>query len=122
MRATVLDLMSSSVPPSVAFPVTGGAERNQIRHHIATEPAPGLHVMDTRLRTIAYSFGSSLSRGRFWRRRVEFEALSMGDLWLSFSQAGTGKKIGTNHLQAVAPGFVGSEHQAGSLKCFFDHE
>jgi hypothetical protein len=38
--------MSSPLPPSVAFPVTVGAERNQVRHHIATQLAPSFHVMD----------------------------------------------------------------------------
>lgn len=38
--------MSSPVPPSVAFPVTVGAERDQIRHHIVTKLAPRFHVMD----------------------------------------------------------------------------
>jgi len=38
--------MSSPAPPSVAFPVTVGAECNQIRHNIVTEPASGFHVMD----------------------------------------------------------------------------
>jgi hypothetical protein len=32
--------------PSVTLAVTTDAKRNQVVHHIATEPAPGLHVMD----------------------------------------------------------------------------
>jgi hypothetical protein len=30
----------------VTFAVTTAAECNQVVHHIATEPAPGVHVMD----------------------------------------------------------------------------
>ena len=32
--------------PPVTFAVTTNAKRNQVAHHIATEPAPGFHVMD----------------------------------------------------------------------------
>ncbi len=32
--------------PSVTFAVTTDAKRNQVVHHIITEPAPGFHVMD----------------------------------------------------------------------------
>src|SRR5882762_8018785 len=32
--------------PSVTFPMTPDAKRNQVVHHIITEPAPGVHVMD----------------------------------------------------------------------------
>jgi hypothetical protein len=40
--------------------MTTYARRNTVVNHIATELAP--------VRTIAYSFGSSLSRGGFWPR------------------------------------------------------
>jgi hypothetical protein len=36
----------SLLGPSVTFAVTTDAKRNQVVHHIATEPAPGFHVMD----------------------------------------------------------------------------
>jgi len=32
--------------PSVTFVVTTDAERNQVVHHVTTEPAPGFHVID----------------------------------------------------------------------------
>ena len=32
--------------PSMTFPVTTDAKRNQVMHHIATELAPAFHVMD----------------------------------------------------------------------------
>ncbi len=35
-----------STVPSVTLAVTTGAKRYQVVHHIVTEPAPGVHVMD----------------------------------------------------------------------------
>jgi hypothetical protein len=32
--------------PSVTFAVTTNTKRNQVAHHIATEPAPGFHMMN----------------------------------------------------------------------------
>ena len=33
----------------MAFPVTVGAECNQVRHHIATQLTPAFHVMDVQV-------------------------------------------------------------------------
>ena len=68
---------------------------------------------------MAYSFGSSLSRGRFWRR-CEFSELRISNLWLSLGQICPRQKISTNHFQAVTPGPIVSEHQASSLEGFLD--
>ena len=31
------------------------------------------------------------------------------------------EEVGAHHFQAVTPGLIGSEHQAGSLKGFFNY-
>ena len=70
----------------------------------------------TRFLIISYSPLASLSLGCFWRSDAEIGLFCIANLRLSFSEICAGEKISTDHLQAVAPGLIGSEHQPNGFK------
>src|SRR6266478_3256794 len=74
----------------------------------------------TRVLTIAYFFGSSFSRGRFWRRRVEFIELCINK---PLAEARSGWPPPENQRKSsLAAGNSGSRFGGSGYRCTKQNE
>jgi hypothetical protein len=112
------------MPLSVAESTQG----NQVCHCIAAEPAPRFQMMNLQIvegttllapPTVSIQYLIAQSRVLI---RAQFNSgtflshIHQHPLWLILRKNNTGKKVSADHLEAVAPRFVGTQHQSRSFK------